>query len=852
VQFAGEQGVSGRTSQAGGLLSISAPVARVLSTGLGLRFIDLDPHSIQAVRQLAVLARQAQAPPAPALIPDAVSPKSLPTVAGDAMHTLRCLIGLERHMRSEDRTPESVAAIATSELAASSVDPAARELLIDALAIVQRAPEFLHPHEDEPLALQDRLMTTWEAAGLNVTEADSTVVEIVSKLLDGMLDDPLLGAEIKQCIRKLAIALLKVALQDGYFFFANEQHPVRTTLNRLGSLEPSIIGDARWHAVIDPLVTKVLAESDKAGRVDGYALKESIFSEVLVQLDALYEEQNRIYDDTVAIAVREHCNQKALIDSLSAGKPVDDKTSPAPPRPVPLELQRWLDNVDQLQAGDVIYRRGQGATTEKLSVAMVSDDASSYLLVDARGKKAASATRQELAMRMRNADMWMVDASKLPIVERSLFRILNELHQRIVHQVNVDEASGLLNQKGLESRVEEALSAALTMGSNHVLATMELDALGPIVQTCGQQVGSELLRNFVPVLENHVCHKGIAARLKAGRFAVLLHNCSIDNAVTVMDTLRAAMETSRCKWHEESFRLSISIGLVPIDAHSANVPDLFEAADQAYRAACMAGGNRVHVHEASIGAAVPPTQPSAIISRLIANGELHLRCQRVTAISAKSSALPQYEILLGVKNEHGEVSLPGNFLRAAQRHNQMLEVDRWVIETTLRWMADNRNRVDRADSYSINVFGTTLADENLLAFVRGLFTATRVSPGKIVFEVTESSAIDSLPAAVNFIHAIRADGCRVCLDKFGSAQTSLARLETLPIDYVKIDGALVRDIATDSRDLMVVRSLNEIGHFLGKKTVAECVESADVLARLRQIGVDYAQGFAIEAPFLLQ
>ena len=182
----------------------------------------------------------------------------------------------------------------------------------------------------------------------------------------------------------------------------------------------------------------------------------------------------------------------------------------------------------------------------------------------------------------------------------------------------------------------------------------------------------------------------------------------------------------------------------------------------------------------------------------------------------------------------------------------MPEVDRWVIQTALRWMADNSAGVDRVDGYSINVSGITLADESLVDYVRGIIAETRVSPEKIIFEVTESSAIDSSPVAVNFIHAMKEYGCRFSLDKFGSGEASLAHLETLPIDYVKIDGSLVRDIAADPRDLMVVRSLNEIGHFLGKKTVAECVESQAVLARLRQIGVDYAQGFGIEEPFLLQ
>lgn len=852
VQFSGERGPSGLAQSEGSLHSISAPVARVLPTGVGLAFSNLDAPSVQAVRQLVAMFRQARAPASPltALTPASVKPPA--AVIGDAMHTARCLLWLERLMGSADRSRATAVAIATGPPPVSQVDPKARELIIDALVILQRSPEFLVPDENEPLALQDRLMTTWEAAGLNVTDADSIVVEIVSKLLDGMLDDPLVKPEIKHCIRRLAIPLIKVALQDGFFFFADEQHPARLALNRLGSLEPSIIGAHRWHATIDPLVDRVLAESDQGGAVDGYVLRQSVFSEVLPQLDAIFEEQVRRYDERVANVVREQSKQETLLDSLRTGASTGDTAGAHVRQDPPLELQRWLARVDQLQVGDVVYRRRRGSRTEKLSLAMVSGDRGKYLFVDTDGNKADTVTRQELAMQFRRGELWMVDASKSPIVERSLFQMLNGLHARIVRQVRIDEASGLLNRKGLAARVEQASSAAMTMGSSHVLCILELDALGAIIQKCGQPVASELLRNFVPVLEKHVRARGIAARLQAGRFAVLLHNCTVDTATAVMEGLRAEMETSQCKWHQENFRLTIGVGLAPIDAHSASVSALFDAADAAYRQARAAGGNRVQTVEKRPSAGDGQAAASARISSVLANGGLQLRCQQVMPIGADASALPHYELLLGVKNARGESTVPGEFLQAAEGSDRMPEVDRWVVQTALRWMADNSARVDRIDGYSINLSGITLADESLIDYVRGMIAETRVPPGKIIFEVTESSTIDSSPVAVNFIHALKDYGCRFSLDKFGSGGASLAHLEALPIDYVKIDGSLVRDIATDPRDLMVVRSLNEVGHFLGKKTVAECVESQEVLVRLRQIGVDYAQGFGMEKPFLLQ
>lgn len=852
VQFAGEQGPSGWTQPAGRLHSISAPVARVLPDGVGLTFANLDPSSQQAVRQLVALARRPQTRPADLTSIDPASVKPPPAVVGDVMHTTRCLLWLERQMRSTGDPTETLAAIATGQPSMPQVDPRARELIIDALVMLQRSPEFLAPDENEPLALKERLMTTWEAAGLDVTESDAIVVEIVSTLLDAMLDDPLINSQLKRCIRQLAIPVLKVALQDGFFFFANEQHPARQVLNRLGSLEPSIIGDHRWNAVIDPLVGQIIADTGQGGNVDGFVLRESIFSEVLPQLDDILDEQRRLYDETVANVVREHSKQQSLLDSLRAAS-VAAKTPESEARQTPPpELRRWLRRVGHLQAGDVVYRHVQGSRTEKLSLATVSSDRSKFLFVDATGNKASTMTPQELAMQFRRGALWMLGASKLPIVERGLSRMLNDLHKRTVHRVNLDEATGLLNRKGLEARVQQALSGAVTMGSSHALCVLELDLLSAIVSKCGEQVASELLRNFVPVLENHILARGVAARLKAGRFAVLLHRCAADTAKAVMEVLRADMETSQCKWHAERFPLTISVGLVPIDAHSGSVSAVFEAADRAYAQARAAGGNRVEVYEIPGSASEDRVTSASMISSVLANGRLTLRCQLVTPIGAEAQARAHYELLLGVKNERGDIVLPGQFLQAAERDGMMLEVDLWVIRTALRWMADNPAKVDAVDGYSINVSGLTLANENLVDTMREIFADARVPPDKIVFEVTESSTIESLPIAVNFIHAMKEYGCRFSLDKFGSGEASLTHLEALPIDYVKIDGSLVRDIAADPRDLMLVRSLNEIGHFLGRRTVAECVESREVLTRLRQIGVDYAQGFGIERPFLLQ
>jgi EAL domain-containing protein (putative c-di-GMP-specific phosphodiesterase class I) len=195
--------------------------------------------------------------------------------------------------------------------------------------------------------------------------------------------------------------------------------------------------------------------------------------------------------------------------------------------------------------------------------------------------------------------------------------------------------------------------------------------------------------------------------------------------------------------------------------------------------------------------------------------------------------------------------MPRDFIQAAERNNEMHEVDMWVIRNALTWMSKHRSKVDAVGGYCINLSGLTLGDDSLLRYVLERLTESQVPPSKIVFEVTESAAINTLSVAVNFINTLKEYGCRFALDDFGTGEASFAYLKTLPIDFVKIDGSIVRDIVDSPKDLALVKSINEIGHFLGKKTVAEFVENDDILARLRQMGVDFAQGYGIEAPFVL-
>jgi EAL domain-containing protein (putative c-di-GMP-specific phosphodiesterase class I) len=264
--------------------------------------------------------------------------------------------------------------------------------------------------------------------------------------------------------------------------------------------------------------------------------------------------------------------------------------------------------------------------------------------------------------------------------------------------------------------------------------------------------------------------------------------------------------------------------MVALDGHNrATVAELIKSAGEAFERAHKEGGNRIQVAD---GPTPEHVSADPTVLQMLAENRLQLRCQRLAPIGADSSAKPYFELLLGVMDESGAVVMPRDFIQAAERNDEMHEVDMWVIRNALDWMAKHRSKVDSVGGYSINLSGLTLGDDSLLRYVLERLTESQVPPSKVIFEVTESAAIDTLSVAVNFINTLKEYGCRFALDDFGTGDASFAYLKTLPIDFVKIDGSIVRDIVDNPKDLALVKSINEIGHFLGKKTVAEFVSQA--------------------------
>jgi len=427
-----------------------------------------------------------------------------------------------------------------------------------------------------------------------------------------------------------------------------------------------------------------------------------------------------------------------------------------------------------------------------------------------------------------------------------------ELAAQLAYQATHDSLTGLVNRREFENRLRQALEAATRDGSEHAFCYLDLDQFKVINDTCGHVAGDELLRRLGNLLLDKVRKGDTLARLGGDEFGVLMQHCSIDQAERVARVMRTAIEGFQFSWEGKTFSLGASIGVVPVVATSEGLTGVLKQADAACYAAKESGRNRIHVYreeDAKVARRSREIQWITRIQQAVEENRFRLCFQPIVAVDPSTSSDGEhFELLLRMQDESGEEIPLGAFLPAAERYGLANKLDRWVVREALGWLRDHPEQLRQLRIFSINLSGQSIGDKDFLGYVTDCLSETEVPPDSICFEITETSAIADLTGAVQFIRSLKEKGCRFALDDFGSGLSSFANLKSLDVDYLKIDGFFVKDIARDSISHAMVRSINDIGHVLGKRTIAEFVENELVLAKLREIGVDFVQGFHLGAP----
>jgi diguanylate cyclase (GGDEF)-like protein/PAS domain S-box-containing protein len=424
----------------------------------------------------------------------------------------------------------------------------------------------------------------------------------------------------------------------------------------------------------------------------------------------------------------------------------------------------------------------------------------------------------------------------------------HEFVARLAWQASHDALTGLPNRREFDSSLERTLSRLPGRHGGCSVMFIDLDQFKVVNDTCGHAAGDQLLKQTSELLQANLGPEDLLARLGGDEFGVLLRDSDGPSALHTAERLRRAVEELKFVWNQRSFCISASIGLASISEEST-VEETLRAADVACYIAKEKGRNRVQVYLPSDAELAERLGEMSWIQR-IRNGldenRFCLFAQEIRALKTREADQSHIELLLRLRDENGDIVAPHSFMPAAERFGLMPLIDRWVVKKAFELLA--RRRGSKITTCAINISGTTFGDEGFVDYVRRQLREYQVRPELICFEITESSAIANIPNAKRLIKDLRQLGCHFSLDDFGTGMASFAYLKHLNVDYVKIDGSFVKEILNSDIDRVMVEMIVQVAKVAGKKCIAEFVESEEILDMLRDLGVDYAQGYAIGRP----
>ena len=430
---------------------------------------------------------------------------------------------------------------------------------------------------------------------------------------------------------------------------------------------------------------------------------------------------------------------------------------------------------------------------------------------------------------------------------------LDKSTEKLSYQASHDPLTGLINRREFENRLRQLIERS-EEGKTHVVFYLDLDQFKIVNDSCGHHAGDELLREVAILMKSYIRSSDVLARLGGDEFGLILEYCELNLAEKIASSIIEAVNDFRFRWETKTFRIGVSIGIVRVDDSRNDLSEILRQIDAACYAAKDAGRNRYHLYLESDEELSKRKQEMGWVVKLdraLEKDAFILYAQPIVATAQSGESVSNYEILIRMIGKDGKEVLPGAFLPAAERYNKMVSVDRWVITQAISLLSNNTEFLQQVDFCSINLSSQSLSDLNFLNHVIDLLSQHEGLANKLCFEITETVAINNLLQANRCIGILRGMGLSFALDDFGSGLSSFEYLKTLPIDYLKIDGMFVKDIVSDPIDRAMVKSIHEIGSVMGKKTVAEFVESEAILNELSIIGVDYVQGYAIGKPLPL-
>lgn len=458
-----------------------------------------------------------------------------------------------------------------------------------------------------------------------------------------------------------------------------------------------------------------------------------------------------------------------------------------------------------------------------------------------------------------------VQYSSNPITEEGetvgaavVFRDIAEtraMMRRMDFMARYDTLTELANRREFETCAQAAIEEAVARNGGHVLAYLDLDQFKVVNDTCGHAAGDAMLRQVTALMRDQVRHQDTLARLGGDEFGLLLRDCGRVQSLRVLSALRDAVRDFRFVWEEKTFKIGVSVGATVIGPDTPSLAVALVEADTACYLAKQRGGNRIQFHGADDAALSRHLRDTNLVVRMqdaLDHQHFQLVCQLIAPLSAQTEPGLHFEFLLRLNDAEEGVVLPNDFLPAAERFRLMPAIDRWVVDTALTWLEQHRARLGELSLCSVNLSGASLNDEQFMGYLVHRLQDSQVACNKLCIEITETVAVSNFRELAQLMSQLRALGVRFALDDFGSGLSSFGYLKQLPVDFLKIDGGMVRSVVRDPMALAMVEAIVRIGHVAGTKTIAEFAEAPAIVEVLTRIGVDYAQGLAVEEVISLE
>lgn len=462
-------------------------------------------------------------------------------------------------------------------------------------------------------------------------------------------------------------------------------------------------------------------------------------------------------------------------------------------------------------------------------------------------------------------DERVLDTTSFPLIREGLihgrvwyFQDITEKY-RLTHKLSFeathDPLTKLVNRRGFDEILRNAIANIQSNTSVHALLYLDLDQFKIINDSSGHSAGDLALIEISKILTGILRKADALARVGGDEFCILLRDCSPEVAKKIAEKICQAIDKFIFIWDEKEYNLGVSIGVVSLDETVKSYESALNLSDTSCYLAKEAGRNRIHEHTTADQAVIQRLQEGNIISKIhTALKQEHFVCyaQKIcvaTPDGGNECHTPNYEILIRLQDNKRQIHAPYTFLPAAERYKLAYKIDHWVIKKSLAQMASIQNKFGWI---SINLSGQTIAHEETYDVIVSAIKRSGMPADKLCFEITETAAITNPRIGLAFLNKLRELGCKVALDDFGTGLSSYEYLKKLPVDILKIDGQFIKNMLDDKLDLAMVKSINEIAHLMGKKTIGEFVENPEIFAKLNEIGIDYGQGYHLHKPCSVQ